>query len=179
MNWRVALVPAAVLMLLPATSQGQESGIDVGSTAPGANVETLDGQTVNLDQYLNEGPVIFEFWATWCPNCKALEPRINAAMDKYAGRVKVVAIAVSVNQSVERIKAYRDKYRMTHDIVYDRKGWAADAYEAAATSYIVAVNADRKVVYTGVGAGQDIDEVFRKALEKPDGRSAPADPPNR
>lgn len=153
----------AALVVLPAVASGQDE-IAVGSTAPGADVETLDGKVVNLNQYLDAGPVLFEFWATWCPNCKALEPKINAAVAKYAGRVRVVAIAVSVNQTVDRIKAYRDKYNMTHDIVYDRKGWAADAYQAFATSYIVVVNKDRKVVYTGQGAGQDIDAAMAKAL---------------
>jgi len=154
----------AALVVLPAVAAGQDE-IEVGSTAPGADVETLDGKVINLNQYLDAGPVLFEFWATWCPNCKALEPKINAALEKYAGKVRVVAIAVSVNQTVDRIKAYRDKYKMTHDIVYDRKGWAADAYQAFATSYIVVVNKDRKVVYTGQGAGQDIDAAMAKALE--------------
>jgi thiol-disulfide isomerase/thioredoxin len=155
----------AALALAPSVMPAQESGITVGSTAPGADVETLDGKPINLDQYLDQGPVLFQFWATWCSNCKALEPRIKAAVEKYSGKVKVVAVAVSVNQSVERIKAYRDRYHMTHDIVYDRRGWASDAYEVAATSYIVVVNAQRKVVYTGLGADQDIDAAMAKALK--------------
>jgi hypothetical protein len=73
---------------------------------------------------------------------------------------------VSVNQSVERIKAYRDRYQMKHDIVYDRRGWATDAYEVPATSYIVVVNADRKVVYTGVGSDQDIEAAIALGIKR-------------
>lgn len=164
MRWMRAMALGVALAALPAVAAAQESGITVGSDAPGAEVETLDGAPINLDRYLNEGPVLLQFWATWCPNCKALEPKIKAAVEKYAGKVKVVAVAVSVNQTVERIKAYRDRYQMTHDIVYDRKGWASDAYEVAATSYVVVVNARRKVVYTGLGADQDIDAAMAKAL---------------
>jgi len=154
----------AAMVVLPAVAAAQDE-IEVGSPAPGADVETLDGKVVNLNQYLDAGPVLFVFWATWCPNCKALEPKINAAIEKYRGKVRVVAIAVSVNQTVDRIKAYRDKYNMTQDIVYDRKGWAADAYQAFATSYIVVVDKDRKVVYTGVGRDQDIDAAMAKAVK--------------
>ncbi|MEP7346651.1 MAG: hypothetical protein ABI877_15375, partial [Gemmatimonadaceae bacterium] len=71
---------------------------------------------------------------------------------------------VSVNQSVERVKAYKEKHGMSQDIVWDRKGFAADAYEVPATSYIVVVDAKGKVVYTGVGADQDIDAAVRKAI---------------
>ena len=127
-------------------------------------METLDGKPADLSQYVGKQPVLFQFWATWCPNCKALEPRIEAAMKKYGDKMKFVAVAVSVNQSVERVKAYKEKHGMSQDIVWDRKGFAADAYQVPATSYIVLVNAKGKVVYTGVGADQDIDGAVRKAM---------------
>lgn len=153
------------LVVVPVAAGAQESGIAVGSDAPGAAVETLDGKPIDLAEYVKKGPTLLQFWATWCSNCKALEPRMDAAIRKYDGKVKFVAVAVSVNQSVDRIKAYRDKYQMKHDIVYDRKGYAADAYEVAATSYIVVVDGKGKVVYTGLGPDQDIDAAVAKALK--------------
>jgi thiol-disulfide isomerase/thioredoxin len=156
---------AAALMTVPMLAGAQESGIAIGSDAPGAAVETLDGKPADLSDYVKKGPTLLQFWATWCTNCKALEPRIEAAMKKYAGKVQFVAVAVSVNQSVDRIKAYRDKYHMQHEIVYDRKGYAADAYEVAATSYIVVVDGKGKVVYTGLGSDQDIDAAVAKAVK--------------
>ena len=158
-------IVAAALIVTPAIGTAQESGIAIGSDAPGAAVETLDGKAFDLAEYVKKGPTLLQFWATWCSNCKALEPRITAAMKKYEGKVRFVAVAVSVNQTVERIKAYRDKYHMTHDIVYDRKGYASDAYEVAATSYIVVVDGKGKVVYTGLGSDQDIDAAVAKALK--------------
>lgn len=161
------LASAAVLAMMMTPGQrvgAQDSGIAIGSVAPGAAVETLDGKPADLSQYVGKQPVLFQFWATWCPNCKALEPRIEAAMKKYGDKMKFVAVAVSVNQSVERVKAYKEKHGMSQDIVWDRKGFAADAYQVPATSYIVLVNAKGKVVYTGVGADQDIDGAVRKAM---------------
>ena len=159
----MALVIAG-MVLLNAPVRAQESGIAVGSDAPGAVVETLDGKPADIGDYVKKGPTLLQFWATWCTNCKALEPKINAAIAKYEGKVQFVAVAVSVNQSVERIKAYRDRYKMPHDLVYDRKGYAADAYEVAATSYIVAIDSKGKVVYTGLGADQDIEAIVAKAI---------------
>lgn len=144
--------------------RAQDSGIAMGSAAPGAVVETLEGKTIDLSQFVGKQPVLIQFWATWCPNCKALEPKIEAAMKRYGRQMKFVAVAVSVNQSVERVKAYREKHGMSQEIVWDRKGFAADAYEVPATSYIVVVNAKGKVVYTGLGADQDIDAAVRKAM---------------
>ena len=162
---RSMVMTFAAMLLLAAPARAQESGIEVGSAAPGAAVETLDGKPADLSDYIKKGPTLLQFWATWCSNCKALEPKINAALAKYHDKVQFVAVAVSVNQSVERIKAYRDHYKMTHDIVYDRKGYASDAYEVAATSYIVAIDGKGKVVYTGLGSDQDIEAAIQKAIK--------------
>ena len=158
------IVIACAVLLGASVARAQESGIVVGSTAPSAAVETLDGKATDLSKYVGKDPVLIQFWATWCENCKALEPKMEAAMKKFGPKMKFVAVAVSVNQSVERVKAYRDKHGMGQDIVFDRKGFAADAYEIPATSYIVVVDAKGKVVYTGVGADQDIEAAVRKAL---------------
>ena len=157
------LVAGLVLLLAVKALPAQESGIAVGSAAPGAAVETLDGAPVDLATFIGRKPALFQFWATWCSNCKALEPQMDAMIQAYGRQVNFVAVAVSVNQSVDRIKAYRDKHEMKQAIVYDRKGNAADAYEVAATSYIVVVDAKGKVVYTGVGADQNIAAALKKA----------------
>jgi thiol-disulfide isomerase/thioredoxin len=160
------LAGVALLALATAgrSARAQDSGITMGSAAPGAAVETLDGKPIDLSQFVGKRPVMIEFWATWCPNCKALEPKIEAATKKYGDKMKFVVVAVSVNQSVERVKAYKEKHGMSQDVVWDRKGFAADAYDVPATSYIVMVDAKGKVVYTGVGADQDIDAVVKKAM---------------
>jgi thiol-disulfide isomerase/thioredoxin len=156
----------ALLVLLagPVVARAQDSGIEIGATGPAAEVETLDGGTANLSQFVGKGPVLFEFWATWCPNCRALEPRMSAAMKKYAGKVTFVAVAVSVNQSLARIKAYREQHDLPPNVFFDRRGDAVTAYDVPATSYIVVLDAAGKVVYTGVGSDQDIDAAVRKGL---------------
>jgi thiol-disulfide isomerase/thioredoxin len=147
-----------------ATLGAQASGIKVGAKAPGALVESLDGKPVDLARYIGTAPVLIQFWATWCGNCKKLEPQMLAAQKKYAGKVSFVGVAVSVNQSPERVKLYAAKHGLPFDVLYDRKGWASDAYEVAATSYIVVIDRKGTVVYTGLGADQDIDAAIRKAL---------------
>ena len=164
MNRWLRTTMVALAIAAPAVAAAQDGGIELGSMAPGAVVETLDGGTADLAQFVGKGPVLIEFWATWCPNCRALEPQMQAAMKKYQGKVSFVAVAVSVNESVERIKAYRARHEMPPNLFFDRKGNAVDAYQVPATSYIVVLDAAGKVVYTGVGARQDIDAAVRKGL---------------
>ena len=156
---------ACTLLFATAALGAQESGIAVGSKAPAAVVETLDGKPADLARYIGKTPVVLEFWATWCGNCKQLEPAMLAAQKKHGGRVKFVGVAVSVNQSPERVRLYAAKHGLPFDIVYDRKGFASDAYEVPATSYIVVIDRAGKVVYTGVGGDQDIEAAIRKGFD--------------
>ena len=161
---RGAIAGVLVAMAWVAPLRAQESGIEVGKAAPGAKLETLDGKTADLAQYIGKGPVVMEFWATWCPNCKELEPALLAAQKKYAGKVQFVGIAVSVNESPELVRAYVQKHGLAGVQFYDRKGTAIDAYDAPATSYVVVIGKTGKVVYTGLGGTQNLDAAIQKAL---------------
>ncbi len=147
-----------------ASARAQDGGIAVGARAPGAVVHSLDGKPVDLSSVIGKGPVLMEFWATWCPNCKELEPTIAAAQKKYAGRVKFVTVAVAINESAERVRRHAAAHGMTQMVVYDADGKATEAYDAPATSYVVVLDRNGRVVYTGVGGTQNIDAAIRKAL---------------
>lgn len=167
MRLRIVVLAAGLTTLCFAPVHGvraQDSGIEIGARAPGAAVETLDGKQVDLAQYVGKQPVLIEFWATWCPNCKALEPQMAAAAKKYRGKISLVGVAVGVNQSAELVKAYSTKHGLPLTVVYDKTGDAADKFDVPATSYIVILNKDGRVIYTGVGADQNIDAAIRRAL---------------
>ena len=166
---RVALTVAAALTpvfvpLRPAAAQIQmwDVGLKVGVEAPTAAVERLDGGAVNIADYYGRQPVVLEFWATWCPLCRKLEPSLQAAREKYAGKVTFVSVGVPANQTPEKQKAYVDKQKLTGVFMFDRSSAAMKAFAVPHTSYIVVVGTDRRVAYTGVGDDQDIDAVLAK-----------------
>ena len=158
------LLPLALVTLLSAAPlAAQDVGLPVGTRAPAATVQTLDGKPADVASYFGHTPVMLEFWASWCENCKALEPQLKAVARKYAGKVRFVAVAVSVNQSPERVRAFARQHPLPVEFVYDRAGKATDVYEAPATSYILVVDRGGKIVYTGQGPDQDLDAAIRKA----------------
>jgi thiol-disulfide isomerase/thioredoxin len=162
--WRLGMATLILACAIAAPMRAQESGIPVGNMAPGAKLETLDGKVEELAQYIGKKPIVMEFWATWCPNCKELEPAMLAAQKKYAGSVQFVGVAVSVNESPELVRRYVEKHGLAGAQFYDRKGTAIDAYDVPATSFVVVINKAGKVVYTGLGGAQDLEAAIRKAL---------------
>ena len=166
MTFRIALAATCLTLgLLPAgAAWAQDSGIEIGAKAPAAAVETLDGKPANLAQYVGKTPVLIEFWATWCPNCRELEPHLKEVHAKYANQVKFVGVSVSVNQSPDRVKAYVAKHGIPGDQFFDRNGAATGAFDVPATSYVVVLDKAGKVVYTGLGGDQDLEKAIKKAF---------------
>lgn len=156
-------IAACTLALAPTVLVAQESGLEIGSTAPSAMLQTLDGKTVDLAQ-VAKGPAVIEFWATWCENCEHLLPAMKKAAAMYGKKVKFVSVAVSVNQSAQRVKLYVAKYGVPGEQLYDTKGAATDKWDVPATSHVVVLDKNGKVVYTGVGGDQDIEKALKKAL---------------
>ena len=141
----------------------QDIGLEIGTQAPAAAVETLDGKPADLSTIVGKKPALLEFWATWCSNCAQLEPHMIAMHAKYGAKVEFVGVAVSFNQSAARAKAYVEKHQIPWTQFFDTKGNAGGAYDAPATSYIVILDKAGKVVYTGLGGKQDLEPALRKA----------------
>jgi len=154
----------AATLAFPRAARAQDLGIQLGSAAPSAKVQTLDGKDADLAQYTGKTPVLIEFWATWCPFCKELEPTLLDAAKKYGDKVKFVGVAVSVNESPKGVKAFVDKHKLPGDQFFDAKGNATGAFDVPATSYVVVINKAGKVVYTGQGGKQNLDAAIKKAL---------------
>lgn len=153
------------LVLLAAPLRAQEGGIAVGATAPAiAALPTLDGGTFDLASVVGKRPVVMEFWATWCPLCKKLEPAMAEARAKYGDRVSFVHIGVPENQTPERQAAFVKERSMTGTFLFDREHVAMKAFAVPHTSYVVVLDAAGKVLYTGVGGDQDVDAAVRRAL---------------
>lgn len=129
-----------------------------------ATVQTLDGRNVSLAQYVGKGPVLIQFWAAWCSNCRDLMPSFDRARRLYGSRVKFVAVAVSVNESPERVRRYVAAHKLTHTVLYDAEGDAVEKYSVPATSYVVVLDRRGRIVYTGVGGNQDLVAAVRRAL---------------
>ena len=121
----LALVAGALAFAAPRAVSAQDAGLAIGSTAPSAMLHTLDGKAVDL-ALIAKGPSVIEFWATWCENCDHLLPAMKKAQATYGTRVKFVAVAVSVNQSVKRVQLHAAKHGVPGDQLYDTKGDATD-----------------------------------------------------
>ena len=45
-------------------------------------------------------PVVVDFWATWCPPCRAVAPLLDELAEEYAGRIKIVKVDTDENPNL-------------------------------------------------------------------------------
>jgi len=157
----VALPILIVLVGTPTAVRAQAGenvvGPPVGSAAPSVRLEDLKGDTVQLLDYVKQGqPALIEFWATWCDNCRALQPQMDEIQKRFGDRMSVVAVAVAVAQTPRRVRRHLASHDPGYPYVWDGDGAAVRAYHAPTTSVVVMLDANRHVVYTGVGPDQDL-----------------------
>ena len=161
----LAYACAAVALIAGASPLAAQSP-EVGDSAPVVTGMTLDGKPVRIAAGPNKRAMVVEFWATWCPLCRALLPSMRAAQQQYGDRVDFIGVNVTVNERKERVQQYLAQNRPPWITVWDDRGVAVRAFGAVATSYVVIVNAKGRIAYIGDGGDQNIPAQLAKVVGK-------------
>lgn len=152
-------------ILVPGVTAGQDISLPLGTQAPAAALEDLEGNPVQILDYVEEGkPTLIEFWASWCENCEALQPQLDQIHAELGSRVNVVAVAVAVSQSQRRVRRHVEDHGIEYPYLWDGQGEAVKAYEIPGTSIVVILDASGAVAYTGSGRAQDLVGEIAKLL---------------
>src|ERR1035437_9701919 len=60
--------------------------------APDFTIKTIDGKTIAASD-LRGKVVLLNFWATWCPPCRAEIPDLIRLQTKYAGKLQIIGLS--------------------------------------------------------------------------------------
>lgn len=119
-------------------------GLSQGDIPPDFELKTLDGKTIRLSELKGE-KVILNFWASWCPPCKAEMPHMENYYKTKAKEQNVEILAVNLT-NVERganrldiVKNFVNEYGLTFPILLDEKGEVGNIYQTITipTSYMI------------------------------------------
>ena len=97
-----------------------------GSTAPDFTLTSLTGETVSLSDYAGR-PVMINFWASWCPPCRAEFPLLAGARERYQDEGFEI-LGVTVNDSASGAQDFVDKIGAAWPILLDGDAVAWEAY---------------------------------------------------
>ncbi|MDC3424346.1 TlpA family protein disulfide reductase [Aquibacillus sp. 3ASR75-11] len=133
-----------------ATIEDATVGLNVGNIAPDFQLQTLEGETEKLSDYRGER-VMVNFWATWCPPCRAEMPD----MVKFHQDKDVVILAVNLTQTepgMQEVKEFVKEFELAFPVLLDKEIEVATKYEIRPipTSYMIDSNGI--IQYKALGA---------------------------
>ena len=106
-----------------------------GSTIPDLKVQLLDGKKTSIHAFLEDGPLLIDFWATWCGPCVRELPNVKKAYAELHEQGFEI-IGISLDNSEQKLTDFVAKNDMPWAQFCDGKGWK----EPFASWYEVEVN---------------------------------------
>lgn len=97
--------------------------------APDFTVYDKEGKPVKLSD-MKGTPVVLNFWASWCPPCKAEMPEFDEIAKEYEGKVAFMMVDLTdgVQETQEKAQAFIDSMGYTFPVYFDKDSDAAYKY---------------------------------------------------
>jgi cytochrome c biogenesis protein CcmG, thiol:disulfide interchange protein DsbE len=134
-----------------------------GFVAPDFELTAVVGPPISLSQ-LRGKPVVLNFWATWCPPCRAEMPYFQAVSDNYAGRV--VVIGVDQGEPLEQVAAFANSVGVTYPLALDLDSRISRVYQVHAlpTTFFIDRHGIVRELHTGIISQAVLEERIERLL---------------
>jgi|SRR6516164_5337912 len=152
------LLLAAALGLNGSISAAAESKIQ----APDWQLTDVEGKTMKLSDFRGK-VVILDFWATWCPPCRAEIPGFVEIQKKYADK-GFTMIGVSLDrEGPSVVKPFIARFGMNYPVVMGNQKVAADygGITAIPTTFII----DRQGYIVAGYQGLTMQSIFESVID--------------
>ena len=122
--------------------------------APDFELESLEGDMTALHSF--RGKVVFlNFWATWCPPCRAEMPSMQKLYDNFKAEGLVV-LGVDLQEGKDKVAKFMKKYDLSFPVVLDVAGRVGQQYSVRSIPSTYIIDRNGKVL-AGVLGGREWD----------------------
>lgn len=129
-----------------------------GFKAPDFTLVDNNGHSVKLSD-LRGKKLFINFWASWCPPCKAETPDLVAVSQKYKGQVEFYGVNMTTSDSVESAKAFIQQYGIKFPILFDQNGDVAQKYQ------VISIPSSFTVDQNGIIVDRRVGQMTGAAME--------------
>ncbi len=132
--------------------------------APDFTLKGIDGKTYTLSDFKGK-VVLLDFWAVWCPPCRASIPFFESLHEKYRDSGLVV-IGVSLDKRKDVLQRYIQRMGVQYVILWDRDGMVADLYNAYSLPTTLIIDHEGNVVMRRVGFTRSHALLYEKTIKR-------------
>jgi thiol-disulfide isomerase/thioredoxin len=147
--------------------------LQVGDIAPELTIdEWVQGSKVDLAKDVARKFHMIEFWAVWCPPCKASVPLLTKYQQKYADDLVIVGVTDpdTGSNSPREIRRFVKQQgpNMSYTVAMDRKGKTSAAYlpmsGVVGIPHAFIIGKDRKVLWEGSPLDPALESIIPRAI---------------
>ncbi|MGH7771237.1 MAG: TlpA family protein disulfide reductase [Candidatus Binatia bacterium] len=122
----------------------------IARRAPPFTLTLFDGRTVRLEDF--RGKVVFlNFWASWCPPCRAEARTLEAAWQRYKDR-EVVFLGVNIQDREEDARLFLQEFGITYLNGRDASAKIAIGYGVWGLPETFFIDREGRITFKQVGA---------------------------
>lgn len=164
-----AVIGIAFFLIFASSCQKKEGEVEikppsVGDTAPDFTLKGINGNTISLADYKGK-VVMVEFWATWCPPCKALAPILEKIHKKYKDKRFIILALASEDEGEATIKSFIKEHRITYSVLLADQGTMRH-YGISSIPVTFIINKEGRVVTMHMGNTQGIMQELTSEIER-------------
>jgi thiol-disulfide isomerase/thioredoxin len=117
----------------------------------------------------NNKVILLNFFATWCPPCKAEIPHLNALVKKYPNEFEVIAVLLEKNKTNEELMAFIEEFNINYTITNSSNNYlleqAVGGVKSIPTMYLLNKQGEIKQKYIGIVLEEMLEIDIQKAME--------------
>ena len=127
----------------------------VGTPAPDFTLTAVNGDDCSLSSFRGK-IVVINFWATWCPPCRAEMPELAAfyreTAEQSGGPVLLAVNLTAQEKSMEAVKEFVEQENIPFPVCLDRNSSVSDLYNIVSIPTTIIVGADGTILAKKSGA---------------------------
>ena len=125
------------------------AGLETGSPAPDFRLETADGRSIGLKDFLGE-IVLVNFWATWCAPCRTEMPLLESTFETFKDQGFVV-LGVDFDEPAEIVAAFGDELSLSFPLLLDPGGKIQQLYKVRGYPTTVVLDREGRIQAYHIG----------------------------